>query len=1548
MTDRNESPDDQLNEYPVESFNLDDIFLMQFSESEEPKMYMVTDINQTDKHFTLTNQLKEEEIYYINFNEAYEIIRQNDDYEIYDLIRVKELKKDSPGRIEDFKIDTEIVDEKETIYSDELLKDDLLSQLIQSYNCYDKPYLIRLLTEQLNHIMSMQHDLKYPKYQKKNISWLIPITDDTMKLYNHPVDKDTMTVQFDHYLGTELNDEIESIERGYPDYHTMINSHLKHCVPLLNNNSVGYITNEYCGKFLRNCIQSETCYGINGNYSYDERKTGEPITTSSLIINEKKEYLSESVERVSVKPLNIIGYLQEPMNKNIYSFNSELVKQFTLYEKCLLNKLYELKQNQKRKVIGKMKIMNHLIDTDTLKIEPMEDVFISHTFNRKMNHEDLEQTLLNNLPSSEDILQLLISKTELSTKILNFQNIQQYLYKYDIQLSELTLEERKIIHNLISKNVKAYIQNYIRNVKKKLTKPFKTQKKITTIQDKIKLSLEYIYALKNENEKMNLLSQFIDVYTRKADKISEDSNFLYSKTDDKKIMCCHYLYSIQSKNENDIFQTMISLFGSSPEDGSIHCRNCGEVLCREEESSFDGFDANNNVQQTKETLSPNQNDALEQKNLLEKKEDLVNYIRLLSTHIGVAFTDEDIYHILLLYDNMNQDELAELRYSMKNVSDSDIHPYIQERVKKLDPKDKKKYKKDKVQIIKDFQKYLKSSNKLLMLLSLLTIYIQTNLPAFQIKKTLLFRIMDFHENKIIEEGAMYITEKIKNMCVIYQSDSFWKHGHELLNEKSTSFINQYEKTLRYCTQSKFMKLKERIKLYVNYLHAKKSIHYKQEWTNFKPLQKNSMITKISTYLNQNLQKEYLIKSYNSYKIENISLLRDLFSEQTIPDLLDIEQVSILNNQSFKHIFRYAVACYGKTSTTIYMNLTFNRLLKTSDKSNEILKILKKYQWNEELNGFKLISFFDIRRSIIPEILHLYNSENNNLEACYQSGALCNNFIHVLINNFDLKMLNAFPKRHYHYRAPLVYPNQSFKELNKELIDKIFMNYHKNSLGLIRKYTSSENYLNKYLIHLQGDIDEKRFESEKTAKLIINDENYKLILESIRHFNALPYHEIIKQRDNYTNDDYQYLDSLSNWNTLRFISYLGKYPTPTNELVSKSIHSPSGAQKIFSNIITLTEQNMIQISSFISQSDDINDKQKKRFGSIYKNYDTSQKVIFRSEQITKILQYFFIDEEFKTDLVVNYLNDIQSIFIRIINHSQQSKQAPKEWNLTDSIRDTYLDDYQNRNLYLHHKIFLKSKDNYQGFNTYIDHSIYIQSLYLFIKDIFLDLDMIQGNPNSIYNERYSRFYSHYLLSELFIRIIEYINGLKDEKSDIATDANELFLSLEKRDDDMLNHSIEICSQFLMDLVTHLLLAHYDTSWLYLCGKEMELTKGLSKQKEKEKQNLIEELDKAGKDKDELFVKQELNKTGQSQYWKEASQKYSEFTKTEEHATMSDNERKDRFKEIFGEISIDTEEIHISLPKDEANQELGYEYYEDKDDEDDETDNLDEEQDTEFNV
>ena len=33
----------------------------------------------------------------------------------------------------------------------------------------------------------------------------------------------------------------------------------------------------------------------------------------------------------------------------------------------------------------------------------------------------------------------------------------------------------------------------------------------------------------------------------------------------------------------------MDLFGLPPNDGSIHCRICGEELCKEEFSTFEGF-----------------------------------------------------------------------------------------------------------------------------------------------------------------------------------------------------------------------------------------------------------------------------------------------------------------------------------------------------------------------------------------------------------------------------------------------------------------------------------------------------------------------------------------------------------------------------------------------------------------------------------------------------------------------------------------------------------------------------------------------------------------------------------------------------------------------------------------------------------------------------------------------------------------------------------------------------------------------------------------------
>ena len=132
-----------------------------------------------------------------------------------------------------------------------------------------------------------------------------------------------------------------------------------------------------------------------------------------------------------------------------------------------------------------------------------------------------------------------------------------------------------------------------------------------------------------------------------------------------------------------------------PEDGRIYCKICGEYLCDEDSSLFDGFDDNNNVIQGMEIITNEDNNKIEISEILTKKESTVQYIKLIADTIGIHFEDIDIYELLLLYDNMNQDELAELRYGMKGISDSDKHPKIQTQLKKIDKKDKSNYKKKK-------------------------------------------------------------------------------------------------------------------------------------------------------------------------------------------------------------------------------------------------------------------------------------------------------------------------------------------------------------------------------------------------------------------------------------------------------------------------------------------------------------------------------------------------------------------------------------------------------------------------------------------------------------------------------------------------------------------------------------------------------------------------------------------------------------------------------------------------------------------------------------
>ena len=569
-------------------------------------------------------------------------------------------------------------------------------------------------------------------------------------------------------------------------------------------------------------------------------------------------------------------------------------------------------------------------------------------------------------------------------------------------------------------------------------------------------------------------------------------------------------------------------------------------------------------------------------------------------------------------------------------------------------------------------------------------------------------------------------------------------------------------------------------------------------------------------------------------------------------------------------------------------------------------------------------------------------------------------------------------------------------MSKEIIQKIFHNYGKNNVDDIFKNIKNENHYNQYLLPLHKyDL----FSNNQLKTFNETEENFYLILETLRSKYQLKYHPIIPEINEYTSEYYTMIDHMSNWIYFRYLKYLemkknheiqtfkekiekvflinhdkteqiiqlilNNEKNIRNEIIKIEkdkiddiiIEIESYQKNILNeeNILQLIKQNILHkeknikdtkiiqnaykdtfsncllaietythsLCTFIAQSDDILDKQKTRFNSIYKQYNPGKKIIFKTEQLKQIINTFIMDNDLTFNYIHIYLKDIYNIFSTIQNGKKiHIPKLPKEWGLTDTIQKHYLNflndaDNNDTSLFLHNKIFIQSKDLYIGFNNYLQSNIHIKGLFNYIKHHFKNLDSIMGNNNSSYNEKYSTIYSKYIFMKLFDSIIHYINELKNDQSDVCKDANDLFLSLEEKEDELIIQSIQICTQFLMDLITHILLSHYDTSWLYLCNKDIELSKGLSKQKEKEKQNLVDKLDKAGKDKDQLFAMQELNKMGVSQYWKDASEKYYEFVQTAEHANMNENERRERFKEIFGDIDIDTVNIPIPDTHDDEN-------------------------------
>jgi len=171
-------------------------------------------------------------------------------------------------------------------------------------------------------------------------------------------------------------------------------------------------------------------------------------------------------------------------------------------------------------------------------------------------------------------------------------------------------------------------------------------------------------------------------------------------------------------------------------------------------------------------------------------------------------------------------------------------------------------------------------------------------------------------------------------------------------------------------------------------------------------------------------------------------------------------------------------------------------------------------------------------------------------------------------------------------------------------------------------------------------------------------------------------------------------------------------------------------------------------------------------------------------------------------------------------------------------------------------------------------------------------------------------------------------------------------------------IEVLSSFVMDLLTHILFEHYDPSWLFLNEQKLDLANRLSKQKEREKQILIDKLD--GATNEERFAMMQKQKFGLSNWHKQGAEQQEEYVKSDEYSTHTESERQERLKEILAQSNVELDFLHSRDDNEEVgeipgavidpiNDEEGYIDYEDldEDNEDYMGSMMDEEQQQEFN-
>lgn len=1454
------------------------------------------------------------------------IILQSDDYQ-YEIVEFEKIQEIEPKDLEDDKlfltkdvyddIDLDVEELKEKIYSIVERKESLITELISLFGaqnnknmiidiCDISEQYIKMINENKGNDFDFNDKLPFLKNVKNNNytfpKWVIPISNNTKKLYEESSGEGVVGVNFKD----ELDAKLELLQTN-TDYESMVTTLFK-TTPFYNKDDS--LKLEHNGHYIRDCNDKNPCNGIKGEYIFELNKTRK---NHKIPLMNKGETYYKTI--VNDELLSLSGLYFIPHDN--YSLSFDMNYDIPLYYSSILtdNRYSYLPA---KKIFDYDSIAPHILGPNTGKLDLFPKAINSYFFDEFVKKENVKR-VFNNLPNLSDIIENIPG--DVISKIYNHDDLRILLLPYSINYNLLDNDNKEKINDIIKDNINNYVSNYRKLYKPKIIKKQKKTKKLLSTDDKIELSWIFIQSIMNIPVKNDYIKQFIDVFSREPFE-EEDERYLYRKQSQNKLLCKHYIYSSRVDDDEDAHLTLKRIYGGIPKDGIVSCNVCGEYLCPEDFSLLEGF-ADGVPRNTKEVLK-NDNESIRELN--EKQISIVKKIKTISSMLSLELNEFDKNTIIDFFDTVNDEELVDLRY--KNTNTMKKHPVYKEITKKhklVKPKtekDKEQNKKTKVLLEKEkeeFKRYLFDGNEFLIITYLILFHLQVSSPPYDVKTKEIFNLWNKKEiyqtnwieinkdihSKVSMKTINGIFALIEKMCKKYEKNPFWVNVLKLMNEGSkyktlSKAKSQFIITGYYILKNS--KLRKKLKdYYESQNDITSSVYLRESWKSFKPSPDNTFVIDIHKQVNERFKNSALaLKERGEFSYENISSIRSFEKAYQTPrrEDLNIPYSDIMKNESYKRLLEYSIHLHGKESEKDNINLNINSFINTIQYSDEIEKMLVDIGWNKSQKRLAQIDYFDLRKTLfdIQNIFTEKDPKEKNTIKLYN---------YIKINNWNGMLLNGTPKRFYSYKNPVVLPYKTFDEL-KDIYD----NYQKgdeNETGL-----DVIGYMfKKYCFDNDGNINLKLSQDEFITNILadpsfierdvicdndipVNKENFEKIMKHKVSSKKLPLQDM-------TNRDVEYLFEKRIFNYIennKFLDYPGDYTYPImreiyglkdilegdNDLVKKSF------RETFSKMEGIKNKYVEEIKLFIQRSIDESILSKEQVNYFKKNRGKIEN-----------LDIFINDFLISNDESEKYVENIFYIIGRLSNNRNKnyrgtvlSSEIPKHWKLTDTNKDNIAEFIESKEFLLHNEVFLDSH-RYTGFYKYLEDQKYsycFKGLLDYMKETYQGgVNDIKGDDNSYYNTLYASMFKRFLVVYTLNKMVQYIESLYDEQSLPSRKANELFLILEERDQLNLKDSIEICSSLFFDIIMDILDENTDTNWIY----NEDISDKLSRQKETEKQDLINDLEGQTSEKRNSTV--EMQNAGIINWFKDFSKKNLDRIKEEKYSETLQEERLNKIKELL---------------------------------------------------